>query len=466
MRGAVCEAADNGEHVHSVHAPAAMLAQEIIRIKRDGGVLPPAEIATFVAGITDGSVGEGQIAAFAMAVFFNDMTMDERVALTRAMCDSGRVLQWTGGVDRPVVDKHSTGGVGDTVSLLLAPLVAACGAAVPMISGRGLGHTGGTLDKLATIPGYDTTPSNARFQQVVREVGCAIVGQTGDLAPADARIYATRDVTATVESIALITASILSKKLAAGLDALVMDVKVGSGAFMPSLAKARELAASIAQVGRGAGLATTALITAMDQPLAPCAGNAIEVRCVIDVLTGNTRPGDTNQRLIDVTMALGAEMLRSAGLATSEKEARAALQAALDFGRGAERFARMVAALGGPSDLLEAPDRFLARAPCERVVHAPSDGIVRSIDVRGLGLAVVALGGGRQRADDAIDPAVGLRDLAPLGRVVKAGDPIAVVEARTEDEAAGAERLVAACYMVGESPATEAPLPAIVERIG
>ena len=443
-----------------------MLPQELIRIKRDGGVLSSDDIARFVAGITDGSVGEGQIAAFAMAVFFNDMTMDERVALTRAMCRSGSVLQWKGIVDRPVVDKHSTGGVGDTVSLLLAPLVAACGAAVPMISGRGLGHTGGTLDKLATIPGYDATPSSARFQQVVREVGCAIVGQTGDLAPADARIYATRDVTATVESIALITASILSKKLAAGLDALVMDVKVGSGAFMPTLAKARELAAGIAEVGRGAGLATTALLTAMDQPLAPCAGNAIEVRCVVDLLAGRSTPDDGVQPLIDVTMALGVEMLRSAGLATDDAQARAALHAALHSGRAAEHFARMVVALGGPADLLEAPDRHLALAPCRRVVHAPSDGIVQTIDVRGLGLAVVALGGGRQRADDVIDPAVGLRALAPLGRAVKAGDPIAIVEARTESDADHAQTLVAACYTVGEGSAAEAALPAIIERIG
>ena len=334
-----------------------MLPQEIIRIKRDGGALPPQALARFVAGIADGSIGEGQIAAFAMAVFFNDLSMDERVALTLAMRDSGRVLEWRG-IDRPIVDKHSTGGVGDTVSLLLAPLVAACGAAVPMISGRGLGHTGGTLDKLEAIPGYDISPSTERFQHVVRSVGCAIVGQTGDLAPADERFYATRDVTATVESIALITASILCKKLAAGLDALVMDVKVGSGAFMPSLDQARELAASIAHVGRGAGLATTALLTAMDQPLAPCAGNAIEVRCVIDILTG----GHRHERLVEVTLALGSEMLRSAGLASSDDDARARLDDALRSGRGAERFARMVAALGGPADLIERVDRHLPMA--------------------------------------------------------------------------------------------------------
>ena len=437
-----------------------MLAQELIRIKRDGGVLPSAGIASFVAGITDGSVTEGQIAAFAMAVFFNDMSMDERVALTRAMCDSGSVLRWKGIVDRPVVDKHSTGGVGDTVSLILAPLVAACGAAVPMISGRGLGHTGGTLDKLASIPGYDLTPSNARFQDIVRTVGCAIVGQTGELAPADARIYATRDVTATVESIALITASILAKKLAAGLDALVMDVKVGSGAFMPTLEKARELAASIAGVGRGAGLATTALLTAMDQPLAPCAGNAIEVRCAIDVLTGRGTDGP----LLDVTLALGSEMLQSARLATSDAEARTALERALRSGQAAERFARMVAALGGPSDLVDRPDRHLAVAPCRRAVDAPSDGVVTAIDVRGLGMAVVALGGGRRRAEDRVDPAVGLVGLAPLGRSVRAGDPLGFVDARSDADAGHGAALVAACYIVDPANAA-APLPTIVERI-
>jgi thymidine phosphorylase len=454
-----------------------MLPQEIIRKKRDGLALTDAEITAFVRGITDGSVGEGQIAAFAMAVFFNDMTMDERVALTRAMCESGRVLAWhsstsvdnRGSHDRPVVDKHSTGGVGDTVSLILAPLIAACGAAVPMISGRGLGHTGGTLDKLAAIPGYDVTPSNERFQQIVREVGCAIVGQTSDLAPADARIYATRDVTATVESIALITASILSKKLAAGLDALVMDVKVGSGAFMPTIAKARELAASIAQVGRGAGLATTALLTAMDQPLASCAGNAIEVRYVIDVLTG--RAGSDARRLIDVTLALGAEMLCSSKLATSEDDALMRLRAALRSGAATEHFARMVAALGGPVDLIEHPELYLASAPCIRTVGAPSDGIVSAIDVRALGMAVVALGGGRQRTQDRIDPAVGLVDLAPLGLRVRAGDALATIHARDDADAERTAAMITACYVVSPDEHDagthrDAPFAAVIERKG
>ncbi len=446
-----------------------LLPQEIVRRKRDGQSLTDAEIDAFVAGIVDGSIGDGQIAAFAMAVFFVDMTMGERVALTRAMCASGRVLDWRGAasrpaVDRPLVDKHSTGGVGDTVSLILAPLVAACGAAVPMISGRGLGHTGGTLDKLASIPGYDVAPSSERFQRVVRDVGCAIVGQSDELAPADARLYAVRDVTATVESIALITASILAKKLAAGLDALVMDVKVGSGAFMPTPEKARELAASIATVGRGAGLPTTALLTAMDQPLAPCAGNAIEVRVAIDVLTG--RAGDDATRLVDVTMALGTAMLRSAGIATDDRSAAALLDDALRSGRAAERFARMVAALGGPVDLLERTDRLLPTAAVRRAVGAPRDGIVRAIDVRALGMVVVALGGGRRRAGDAIDPSVGLEALAPLGRRVRAGDPLAIVVAADDDRAETAACAVAAAYRLDDAGGDgDDPLPPIVARI-
>jgi thymidine phosphorylase len=440
-----------------------MLPQEIIRRKRDGETLGSTEIAAFVQGITDGSIGEGQIAAFAMAVYFNGMGTDERVALTRAMCMSGRVLAWPD-VDRPIVDKHSTGGVGDCVSLILAPLVAACGAAVPMISGRGLGHTGGTLDKLSAIPGYDTTPPIDLFQRVVREVGCAIVGQSGDLAPADARFYATRDVTATVESIPLITASILSKKLAAGLDALVMDVKVGSGAFMPTLAKARELADSIAQVGRSAGLATTALLTAMDQPLAPTAGNAVEVRTTVDVLTGRARGSDV-ARLIEVTRALAADMLRAAGLAATEELARMKIDDAWNSGRAAECFARMVAALGGPTDLIDHPERHLADAPVRRVVDAPSDGTIATIDVRALGMAVVGLGGGRRRASDAIDPAVGLTDLAPGGARVRAGDPLAIVRARSQADAETAAEAVRSAYAIDARASSALPLPAVIERL-
>ncbi|MDF0505718.1 thymidine phosphorylase, partial [Burkholderia cenocepacia] len=335
------------------------LPQEFIRRKRDGQPLDRDGMAAFVRGVTDGSVTEGQVAAFAMAVYFNDLSTDERVALTLAQRDSGDVLDWRAlDLDGPVIDKHSTGGVGDVVSLMLGPMVAACGGYVPMISGRGLGHTGGTLDKLSAIPGYDVMPATDAFRRTVREVGVAIIGQTARLAPADKRIYAIRDVTATVESVAMITASILSKKLAAGLDGLVMDVKVGSGAFMPTAEKSAELARSIVDVGNGAGMKTTAILTDMNQSLAPCAGNALEVACAIDYLTGKSRPA----RLHDVTMALSAELLVTGGLARDVGHAREKLQQALDSGAAAERFARMVVALGGPADLLDAPARHLARA--------------------------------------------------------------------------------------------------------
>ncbi len=425
------------------------LVQEIIRNKRDGNRLSRADFACLFGASAHDSWGplasDAQLAAWAMAVYLNGLDRDETVGLTCALRDSGRVLDWRD-LDRPIVDKHSTGGVGDTVSLILGPLVAACGGAVPMISGRGLGHTGGTLDKLGAIPGYVTTPDIARFQRVVREIGVAIVGQTAELAPADGRLYAVRDVTATVESIPLITASILSKKLAAGLDSLVMDVKVGSGAFMPTLEKSRELAANIVEVGRGAGLATTALLTDMNQPLAPCAGNAIEVRCAIDVLTCATNP----QRLLDATFALAAEMLVSSALASTRDAALQDLHRALASGRAAECFAKMVAALGGPGDLVEHPDRHLPRAPCRRAVHAPSSGVVRAIDVRALGMAVVALGGGRRRAEDSIDPAVGLYAFAQLGATVKAGDAIARIDARDEAGAARAAEAVTKSYSIEE----------------
>ena len=296
-----------------------MLPQEIIRAKRDGETLSAGEIGDFIAALTSGAVTEGQAAAFAMAIYFRGMSLDERVALTRAMTRSGASLDWRdANLPGPILDKHSTGGVGDNVSLMLAPMLAACGAYVPMISGRGLGHTGGTLDKLDSIPGYDSQPDLALFKRVVKEAGCAIIGQTADLAPADRRLYAIRDVTATVESVALITASILSKKLAAGLQGLVMDVKTGSGAFMATLDGARELATSIATVANDAGLPTVSLITDMNEPLASAAGNAVEIRNAVDYLTGARR----DERLDRVTMALGAELLALSGLAQRRRRGR------------------------------------------------------------------------------------------------------------------------------------------------
>ena len=437
-----------------------MLPQETIRKKRDGHKLETAEIAEFIEGLTSGAVTEGQVAAFAMATFFRGMEREERVALTRAMTASGVTLDWgAANLDGPVVDKHSTGGVGDNVSLMLAPMLAACGAYVPMISGRGLGHTGGTLDKLDAIPGYVSQPTLDAFRKAVKTCGCAIIGQTADLAPADRRLYAIRDVTATVESVALITASILSKKLAAGLSALVMDVKTGSGAFMTTLEASRELAASIAGVATGAGLPTVALITDMNEPLASAAGNAVEVRNAIAYLTSAKR----DARLHDVTLALGAELLALAGLAGSTAEGEAKLERALASGAAAERFERMVATLGGPADILASADRLLPQAPVTLDVAAREAGFVAAIDVRALGLAVVELGGGRARAGDAIDHAVGLTDLAGLGARLERGAPVARILARDDAAAQRAAKRIEAAYRLGAAPSLT---PAVIERVG
>jgi thymidine phosphorylase len=440
----------------------AMIPQETIIAKRDGGTLQAAAIKAFIAGLTDGRVSEGQAAAFAMAVFFKGMDLPERVALTEAMRDSGTVLRWDD-LPGPALDKHSTGGVGDTVSLMLGPAVAAAGGFVPMISGRGLGHTGGTLDKFDAIPGYVTQPDNELFRKVVRETGCAIIGQTADLAPADKRLYAIRDVTGTVESIDLITASILSKKLSAGLTGLAMDVKTGSGAFMPTRDKSRDLARSLVDVANGAGLATTALITAMDQPLANAAGNAVEVAYAIDYLTGKKR----QPRMHEVTVALGAEMLVLGRLAADLADGRGRMETAIASGRAAEVFARMVAALGGPADIIERKDTHLAPAPIIRPVFAPASGKVTRIDTRAVGMAVVALGGGRTRPQDAIDHAVGFTQLADIGQSVgMAGGsvaPLAMLHARDEASAAEAARRLIAAYAVGAD--ADAPLPPISDRI-
>ena len=422
------------------------LPQEIIRHKRDGKKLSKEEIEFFVKGIADNSISEGQIGAFAMAVYFNGMEMDERVALAMGMRDSGTVLEWKSlELDGPVLDKHSTGGVGDVVSLMLGPMVAACGGYVPMISGRGLGHTGGTLDKFDAIPGYNTEPDNALFRKVVKEVGVAIIGQTGDLAPADKRFYGIRDVTATVESISLITASILSKKLAAGLDALVMDVKAGSGAFMPTYEGSKELAQSIVSVANGAGCKTTALLTNMDQVLASSAGNAVEVREAVQYLTGEYR----NPKLHEVTMSLCAEMLLLGKLADSTDEANEKLQNVLDSGKAAEVFGNMVSALGGPVDFIENYDNYLEKADIVRPVYADKKGTVESMDTRAIGMAVVAMGGGRRKPTDSIDYAVGLTDLITLGEEVNEQRPLAVVHVRNEAQFEEAQKVLRKAIRIG-----------------
>jgi len=422
------------------------LPQEIIRRKRDGEKLTAEEIAFFVKGIADNSISEGQVGAFAMAVYFNGMEMDERVALAMGMRDSGTVLEWKSlNLDGPVLDKHSTGGVGDVVSLMLGPMVAACGGYVPMISGRGLGHTGGTLDKFDAIPGYNTEPDNDLFRKVVKEVGVAIIGQTGDLAPADKRFYGIRDVTATVESISLITASILSKKLAAGLDALVMDVKAGSGAFMPTYEGSEELAKSIVAVANGTGCETTALLTNMDQVLASSAGNAVEVREAVEYLNGTYR----NPRLHEVNMDLCAEMLMLGKLATSIDDAKEKLQTVLDSGKAAKVFADMVTALGGPSDFMEKYDDYLDKAEIIRPIYAEKTGVVESMDTRAIGMAVVAMGGGRRKPSDNIDYAVGFSKVIAINDAVNEETPLVMVHVRNEAQFEEAQKALREAIIIG-----------------
>lgn len=404
-----------------------MLPQEIIRRKRDGLHLSDQEIRFFAKGIADNSISEGQIAAFAMAIFFQGMSADECASLTLAMRDTGDVLAWQDqNLPGPIVDKHSTGGVGDSVSLMLGPMMAACGGFVPMISGRGLGHTGGTLDKLDSIPGYNSTPDNSLFRKTVHDCGVAIIGQTGNFAPADKRFYATRDITATVESIPLITASILSKKCAAGLDCLIMDVKTGSGAFMPTKDASRDLAVSIRDIANAAGMKTTTLLTDMNQCLGYNAGNALEVREAIEFLTGKRQ----RPRLKEVIYALCAELLLLAQLAENANDAKTKLDDALNSGRAAEIFGKMTSLLGGPADLLDHYASLLPKAPVIRPVLPEAQGYVSHIDTRSLGLTVVELGGGRTRAEDSIDPSVGLEHVISIGD--SSDQPLAIVHARDE----------------------------------
>lgn len=379
-----------------------------------------------------------------MAVALQGLGPDGRVGLTEGMRDSGQVLQWD--MPGPVLDKHSTGGVGDPVSLLLAPALAECGAYVPMISGRGLGHTGGTLDKLEAIPGYVCEIGPARLTRLLKDVGCAIIGATSTVAPSDKRLYAIRDVTATIESIDLITASILSKKLAAGLDGLVLDVKTGSGAFLPTAAQTKALAQSLVEVANGAGCPTTALITDMSQPLADAAGNAVEIRAVMAALTQ-----DTPSRLREVTLALGAELLSMSGFGPAQ-DMRAKLEATFSSGAAAERFARMVAAQGGPNDFLTQWRHCLPEASVIREIQADRAGILRAIDTRALGNVVVNLGGGRKLETDRVDPSVGLSAIARIGDVIERGQGLAMVHAATEEAAARACAAVLHAFDIGDGP--------------
>ncbi len=436
----------------------AAVPADLIRRKRDGHALTAAEIGAVAHGLADGSFSDAQAGALAMAIVWRGMSTAETTALTLAMRDSGRVLAWpeAGG---PVLDKHSTGGVGDKLSLMLAPMLAACGAWVPMISGRGLGHTGGTLDKLEALPGYTVDPADERLRLTLKACGCAIVGASADLAPADRRLYAIRDVTATVESVPLITASILSKKLAAGLQGLVLDVKTGSGAFCRTLEEARTLARSLVATAAAAGLRASALLSDMNQVLGATAGNALELRDAIDFLSGRA---PREPRTLALTLALGSELLLGAGLQRDAAAASAALQAALDSGAAAERFARMVALLGGPSDVLG--DAQLPQAPLVRAVPALCGGHLQACDVRALGLAVVALGGGRQRPGDRIDPRVGLSHLLPLGQAVQPGDALARVHAADGGAADAAVAAVQAAFTIGDAAPALPPL--VAGRVG
>lgn len=434
-----------------------MDARAIIARIRDGGTPGADELRWFAKGLADGSVTDAQGGAFAMAVLLKGLGEAGRVALTQAMRDSGQVLAWD--MPGPVIDKHSTGGIGDCISLLLAPALAACGAYVPMISGRGLGHTGGTLDKLESIPGFRTGLSEDQLRRQLRDIRCAIVSASAEIAPADRRLYAIRDVTGTVESIDLITASILSKKLAAGLEALVLDVKCGSGAFMKTPDSAEALARALVSAAQGAGCMTSALITDMTQPLATAAGNALEVIEVMETLTGTS----VNAALWDLTVALGGEALALGGLADDVLDGEGRITQALESGAAADQFGRMVAAQGGPADFVDRwPDRLPA-ATVIRDVPSPGKGFVTAINGEALGLAVVRLGGGRQREGDRINPSVGLSDLAGIGEEIGKGDPLAMVHAATEAQAEEAIRAIQAAYALAEAAPEDPPL--ILKRI-
>lgn len=430
-----------------------MDARAIIAKLREGRGLSEAELAWFSNGLADGGVSDAQAGAFAMAVCLNGLGDAGRAHLTTGMRDSGDVLKWN--LNGPVVDKHSTGGLGDCVSLILAPALAACGAYVPMISGRGLGHTGGTLDKLEAIQGYETKQSENLFRKVVGEVGCAIVSATGDMAPADRRLYAIRDVSSTVESVDLITASILSKKLAAGLEALVIDVKCGSGAFMRSHADARALARALVDTANLAGCHTTALITDMDQPLAHALGNALEVREVLAVLCDNKQG-----RLLELTVELAGQALVAGGLAETVDAGAKRVRDAISSGRAAETFARMCAALGA-SDPLNAAG--LPVAPVQRPFCADRSGYVRSIDGVAIGFAVVEMGGGRRVETDQVDPSVGLSEFLSLGQKVDESQPICIIHAADEASADRTEAVLRANVCIAEGGFEAQPL--VLEKV-
>jgi thymidine phosphorylase len=430
-----------------------MLFTDVIRTKRDGGALSDEQIQFFVDGLADASIPAEQVSALAMAIFLNSMSFEEIGKLTMCMANSGTILEWQDlDLGGPVVDKHSTGGVGDKVSFMLAPIVAACGCYVPMISGRGLGHTGGTTDKAESIPGYNTAPDFAEFRKVVKEVGCAVIGQTDDLAPADRRFYAIRDVTSTVESVPLITASILAKKIASNLDALVMDVKVGSGAFMSTHARAHEMAESIVATAATAGMKTHVLITDMNECLGRTAGNALEIAEVVQYLKND----DREPRLNEVVLGLCAEMLVVTGIEPDRDKALLKVDEAVTSGRALEVFARMVTALGGPSDFVENPGKYLAAAPVIRPVYA--DGILATVDAYAVGNAIIELGGGRREVGEVLDMSVGFSEFATIGTRLDSETPLAVVHAASEADADKVSALLLNACTTGSVAAGKSPV--------
>ena len=437
-----------------------MLAQEIIRRKRDGHPLERAHIDAFVRGLVDHSWSDAQAAAMAMAFFLEGMSHQETMALTDAMTHSGTVLQWRHAFPGPTLDKHSTGGVGDKVSLVLAPVIAACGGIVPMISGRGLGHTGGTLDKLESIPGYQVTVPRERLEAVLRQAGCAIVSASAEIAPADRRLYAIRDVTATVESIPLICASILSKKLAAGLDAMVLDIKVGNGAFATDLTFARAMASALNEVAGASGLETTAWITDMNQVLGRSCGNALEVLEAVRFMQGV----DPDPRLALVIRTLASELLVMGRLDPDADAACKRIDAVLANGRALEHFARMVSALGGESDFVEHAAERLPVAPAKRAIFAAKGGWVHRVATRDLGLACIELGGGRHKAEDSVDPRVGFTHVVAPGDRVEAGGLLAMVHAARESDAQIVCRLLDGAFTVADAPPESSPV--LVARVG
>ena len=422
-----------------------MLFKELILKKRLGKELTKNEINWFISNLTSNHLSEGQIASLAMAICLKGMTFEERVQLTLAMKNSGKTLSWD--LPGPIIDKHSTGGVGDTVSLILAPVLAACGAYVPMISGRGLGHTGGTLDKFDSIPGYNTSPNEELLRRVVSKVGCAIIGQTNELAPADKRLYAIRDVTGTVESIDLITASILSKKLAAGLEGLVIDVKCGNGAFMQDFSEASTLAKSLVTVSNESGCKTTALVTDMNQPLCQSIGNSLEVLAAIDILNGSSK----DYRLLEVTNSLGVSILCSSNICKNKKEAQLLISSVLSSGKAAEKFSQMISELGGANDFFEKPKNYLTPSNIKKNICCKKSGYVKKINTKNLGNILILLGGGRQKVEDDIDFSVGMKLLIELDTYVEKNQPICTLYARDEESFNIAEKEIIESFEIGES---------------